>query len=181
MPSAPQHEVANPHTLATLADLKGWIWIREPGKQWCKLIPGWFPQWTPDGQRFFYFLGVGFNGNQSELWSARSDGGDRLRQSNAAFRTESTPIFSPDASRLAFYHRTDIASGSFEQIVVADLRLLDPPDRPPQVVYQVQQVQLKSQVDPASLRWIDAKTLEVRVNGAWAVIDATASVGKERP
>jgi hypothetical protein len=177
-PGALQHEVTNPHRLATLGDLKGWIWIRVPGKQWCKLIPGWFPQWTPDGQRFFYFLGVGYNGPQSELWSAGADGADRLRQSNAEFMTESTPIFSPDASRLAWYHQTDIASGSFEQIVVFDVRYYD---RPPEVVYQVQEVDFKSQVDPASLRWKNAKTLEVRVNGAWVVIDATASIGKELP
>jgi len=57
MAKAPRDLVTNPRTSVTLGDLNGWIWSKDQGKQsaWRKLIPGMFPQWTPDGERFFYF------------------------------------------------------------------------------------------------------------------------------
>jgi len=175
MTNAPRDLVTNPKTSVTLGDLNGWIWISHQGTQsaWHKLIPGMFPQWAPDGKRFYYFLGVGFDGWRSELWSARPDGEDRLLASSASFWIVRTPIFSPDSTRLAYYYQTCMASGDFNDILVIDLRL---PNRPAQVVYRSH-----SDIDPDSLQWKNPATLEVRINRAWTTVDAASALGSQSP
>jgi len=179
---APRNLVTNPHTPVTLGYLNGWIWIRDQGQQSVrrKLIPGAFPQWTPDGKRFYYFLPVGYDGWRCELWSARPDGGDRVLASSANFWIVRTPIFSPDSMRLAYYYNTCMASGDFQDIVVIDFR--QHPDWPGQVVYQTNAPDSDSDspdIDADSLRWKNPATLEVRINGTWTKINAT-SAGKSQ-
>jgi len=175
IPRTPRDLVTNPHTLETLGYLDGWIWIKDQGKQsvWHKLIPGAFPQWTPDGKHFYYFLPLGFDGWRSQLWYARPDGADRVLASSANFWIVRTPIFSPDSMSLAYYYQTSMASGDLEEIVVIDFG--QHPDWPGQVVYQTN----SSVIDPDSLRWKNPATLEVRINGTWTSIDATTAVGSQ--
>ena len=176
MENAPRNLVTNPHTSVTLGDLNGWIWSRDPGKQsvWRKLIPGMLPQWAPDGEHFFYFLDLGFDGYRSEVWSALPNGENRMRRSNGDLWIDRTPIFSPDSRRLAWYYLTSEGSGAFDEIVVIDFSF---PNQPAQVVYE----RNDSGIDPVSLRWNNPATLGVRINGTWNVIDATVSVGSQKP
>jgi len=173
IPGAPRNLVTNPHSSLILGDSNGWIWIKgRDGKSvWHKLIPGRFPQWRPDGKLFYYFLDVGYDGSRSEIWSAQPDGECRVRESSADFWIKRTPIFSPGPERrLAYYYQTSMASGDLDEIVVVDLEHVDRPGQG-RVVYKRES---DSAIDPDSLRWKNPMTLEVRINGAWTAIDATA-------
>jgi hypothetical protein len=117
------------------------------------------------------FRCIGYDGGRSEIWSAQPDGECRVRESSADFWIERTPIFSPGPERrLAYYYQTSMASGDLDEIVVVDLEHVDRPGQG-RVVYKRES---DSAIDPDSLRWKNPMTLEVRINGAWTAIDATA-------
>jgi len=81
-----------------------------------KLIYGRYPQWVEGGERFIYFLGVGYDGNRCELWSADPNGEARLRLSEDDFFISTMPTVSPDGNMLAFHYSCCMAAGGFEEI-----------------------------------------------------------------
>ncbi len=81
-----------------------------------KLIQGRCPQWIEGGERFIYFLDVGYDGDRCELWSADRNGEARLRLSRKDFLVSTMPALSPDGTMLAFRRSSCMAGGGFEEI-----------------------------------------------------------------
>jgi len=81
-----------------------------------KLIPGRYPQWIEGGERFIYFLRVGYDGNRIELWSADPNGEARLRLCKEDFLISTTPVVSQNGNMIAFRYSCCMAEGGFEEI-----------------------------------------------------------------
>ena len=169
------NQSVNPVTGALLGESHEWIWARRPDEStWRKLIPGRCPQWFANGQGFYYFLDVGYDGSRAELWKANADGEDRVRLTQSDYFIANGPVVvSPDNRSLAFVYRTSRASGDFQDVVVIDFRPspLKPTDS--RVVFRTRQ-----NVDSQSLTWTAPGQLSVVVAGVRTHVDATA---KGRP
>jgi hypothetical protein len=141
---------------------------------WRRLIPGRCPQWFTNGQGFYYFLDVGYDGSRAELWSAKPDGEGRLRLTQPDYFIANGPVVvSPDNRSLAFVYETSRASGDFQDLVVIDFRPSPVKSTASRVVLRTRQ-----SVDSQSLTWTAVGPLSVVVAGVRALVDATA---KGRP
>jgi hypothetical protein len=173
-PTHPLRQVSiNTVDKSELADDRAWIWTRRAGEpSWRRLIPGYCPQWTPDGKRFYFFMSVGYDGSRAELWSANPDGEARWRMTRSDYFIADGPILlSPDNRALAYVYRTSRAAGDFSDVVVINLDPYGPTDGPAdaRVVFRTH-----SRLDARTLHWSTAAQLVVSVDGVDRTIDATA-------
>src|SRR5204863_1321034 len=113
----------NPVDKSELADDHRWIWARRAGEAaWRRLSPGYCPQWTPDGRRFYFFLAVGYDGSRAELWSANPDGEAQWRMTHSDYFIANGPVLvSQDNRALAYVYETSRAAGDFFDVVVVHL------------------------------------------------------------
>ena len=160
--------VLNPVSGVALGEHRDWIYLRSTKiSEWTKLIPGTCPQWFPDGKRFIFFLPTGYSIN-SQLWSANGDGEGRYILTQSEYLIRETPVITDDAKEIAFHYSTCVASGSFEDVVVIDLRKMQYPSYTceAKVVYRA-----KAYTKIQSLRWVGKDRLTALVNGTLLEID----------
>jgi hypothetical protein len=156
---SPVNQTTSAATAEMLGDRSGWIWKKPQGNAgWHKLIPGCCAQWRLDGQGFYYFLNVGYDGTRSELWSADSNGEARLRITRSDYYVQRSPIVSPDGKYLVFQYSTCRASGNFQDVVVVDVRRLTDAPVDGRVIFRT-----KDPID--ALRWDSPTTVAFILNG----------------